>query len=174
MEQVRFRLVRQYFPFTVGPLVIHNERIITWIQVVGRQSFYGPREAVVDTGAPISIFPQKVWERFEVEISWPAVANAPEWCKEFHGAAGGTVPCRVGIVPVRFLDLPEPEDAQGKDTGQSLGPTDIAAMFAYDKHLERDGYKPRQILIGLGGGPFTGRRLDMVYGVKNGITLSPV
>jgi hypothetical protein len=98
----------------------------------------------------MTVFPQKEWQLFEPEISWLTALNdpgAPTWCKQFSGVAGGTIPCRLGAVSVEFFDY----------HGGRIGPTSVVAMFAHDNGQMRD------ILVGLGGGPFAKRRLEMIY-----------
>jgi hypothetical protein len=57
------------------------------------------------------------------------------------------IPCRLGTVDVEFFDL----------VGGLIGPTPLVAIFALDKG------QMHKVLIGLGGGVFAGRRLEMIY-----------
>jgi hypothetical protein len=142
--------LHKYRTHTIGPHVLHLEQVLVWMRIARRQPPDVLREAVVDTGSPMTVFPQKEWQLFQPEISWltalgdPAV---PTWSKQFSGVAGGTIPCRLGALAVEFFD----------QLGGRLGPTPIVAMFAHDNGLMRD------ILAGLGGGSFTKRRLELIY-----------
>jgi len=151
MSQIQLKLHR-YRTHTIGTHVLHLEQIIIWMRIFKRQRPHLLREGVLDTGSPITVFPEKEWRQFDTEISWitaPNDPNVPPWCRQFGGAAGGRIPCRIGLVSIEFFD----------HLGGRTGPTDLVAMFARDNGVMRD------ILIGLGGGPFTKRRFDFTYDV---------
>lgn len=112
------------------------------------------REAVVDTGSPMTVFPQKEWARFQHNIRWltrPNDPTVPKWCRQFSGVAGGSFPCRLGVVSIEFYD----------NVGGRVGPAEIVAMFALDRGQMRD------ILIGLGGGTFSNRRFEVLYDTQS-------
>jgi len=100
------------------------------------------------------------WQLFEPEITWLTTLNDPEvpsWCSRFSGVTGGRIRRRLGVVPVEFYD----------HLGGRLGLAPIVAMFAFDNGQMRD------TLVGLGGGPFTKRRLELIYDAPT-IVLSDV
>jgi hypothetical protein len=60
-------------------------------------------EGLVDTGAPITVFPQKVWSSCADDIEWltkESDERVPEWLRSVGGLTGGTIPCRIGRVPL--------------------------------------------------------------------------
>jgi len=112
------------------------------------------REAIFDTGAPFTVFPQSIWTQFQSRIRWVGKLNdpnLPRWCKQFAGVAGGTIQARLGRVAVT---LHEPSIG-----GATIGPINLLAMFALDhgKMAEKD------ILLGLGGGTLAGRIVELDY-----------
>ncbi len=146
--------LQRYQSFTIGSQTLHLEQVIALFRIVGSQVPAVLREGVVDTGAPMTVFPQKEWERFEPEIRWltgPNDPTVPKWCRQFSGVSGGTISCRLGLISLEFFDA----------LGGRVGPVEIIAMFAYDNGRMRD------ILVGLGGGTFTKRRLEMIYDDQN-------
>ena len=158
MAQVQLKLQR-YKSWLVGSHLLHLEQILAWVRIRRRRPPHVLREAVVDTGAPMTVFPQKEWHLFEREINWLTElddANVPTWCKQFSGVAGGIIPCRLGALSIEFFD----------HIGGRIGPAEVVAMFAHD------GGKMRDILIGLGGGPFKKRRFEMIHD-QSAISFSP-
>ncbi len=159
MPLVRLKLQR-YRTANIRSQVLHLEQLLVWIRIIRRQPPHALREAVVDTGAPMTVFPQTEWQLFAQEVTWLTGLNdpnVPTWVRQFSGVAGGTIPCRLGTVPIEFFD----------HLGGRVGPTEIVAMFAFDNGQMRD------ILVGLGGGPFVKRRLEMIYDTST-ISLSDV
>jgi hypothetical protein len=159
MPLVQLKLQR-YRTDTIGSQPLHLEQVLVWMRIARRQPPHVLREAVVDTGAPMTVFPQREWQLFEQEISWLTALNdpsVPRWCRQFSGVAGGAIPCRLGTMSIEFFD----------HVGGWVGPTPIVAMFAFDHGQMRD------ILVGLGGGPFTRRRLEMIYDTAT-ISLSDI
>jgi hypothetical protein len=149
MSTVRLRLESRHTA-KIGKHYIRQERIFVWLRILRKQPPHFLREAVLDTGAHISVFPQLHWQLFEEEITWLSDASdpsLPDWCRRFSGVAGGMIECRIGTVEVEFFD----------HLGGRLGPSPLVGMFAFD-----NGQMPK-VLIGLGGGVFAGRRLEMVY-----------
>jgi hypothetical protein len=144
--------LRRYKSHAIGPHILYLEQVVALLRIVRRGGPAVLRESVVDTGSPLTIFPQKVWRQFEKEIRWLTKWNdpsVPKWCRQFSGVAGGTTGCRLGLVQVEIFDL----------MGGRIGPTEIVAMFASDRGRMRD------IVLGLGGGIFAKRRLEMIYDV---------
>ena len=152
--------LRRYQTFTIGSHTIYLEQVIALFRIVGPQIPAILLEGVVDTGAPMTVFPQKEWQLFQQEIQWLTALNdpaVPRWCRQFSGVSGGTFSSRLGLITVEFFDA----------IGGRVGPAEIMATFAHDNGRMRD------ILVGLSGGTFTKRRLELVYDDQN-ISLSDV
>jgi len=150
MQAVRLRLKR-YQTHRLGTFHLHLERIVALIRINNRIF----REAVVDTGAPLSAFPEEEWRSFEQAIEWLTEADdvtIPQWCREFAGVGGGVIRCRIGVVSMEVLSIKK--DRIGPER---VGPSRLAAMFAFD------GGRMKEILLGLGGGMFARRRFEFVY-----------
>jgi hypothetical protein len=108
------------------------------------------QDCIVDTGATITIFPEKEWKRFASRIVWLRAANnAPlaPWLTSVSGMTGGSVPCNPGLVSVQIMDV----------SGNSLSPKTIIALFA------RDGGQLKNILLGLDGNFLAACRFKVHY-----------
>src|SRR5262245_23850524 len=87
-------------------LEVWRERVKALL-VIGRRS-QRIRESLVDTGAVLTVFPRSVWTEFEGEIDWVDVKSETkrrDWTKSITGLSGGSVPCRLGRVQMRIVDL---------------------------------------------------------------------
>ena len=160
MTAVKLRLKR-YRTHRLAGYQIHSERILAVIRIGGRLL----REAVVDTGAPVSMFPEVIWRQFENDIRWLSVRNdpaLPEWCRRFGGVAGGEIQCRIGLVSIEILSI-----KRNRIGPEQLGPSDLVAMFGFD------GGRAREILLGLAGGFFADRRLEFVYDAASVVLREP-
>ncbi len=89
-----------------GTIYLPQRRVRAWVRL-GREIL--PREAVVDTGAPASIFSQQVWRTFHAnsDIVWiahpPAEAGRDVLPRiEVHG---GNYPFRLGRIRLVVVDL---------------------------------------------------------------------
>jgi hypothetical protein len=105
-------------------------------------------ECLVDTGAPISVFPHTRWQPFADEIKWLRVqTDHPEecWLTRITGWTGGQARCRVGRVAVQALDRERPS--------AELDYVDVIGLFE-----QEPSYNDR-ILIGLHASIFQRRRL---------------
>ena len=103
-------------------------------------------DGLFDSGSALTIFPERVWRKFERDIEWltfPSGATPAAWWISVSGLTGGSTPCRIGRIPVTVVD----------DVGRTLSPVPVLAKFAEDV-----GTFPR-ILLGLYGGVLQGRRL---------------
>ncbi len=157
MGSVRLSL-RRHKSHAAGSHLLYLEQVVALFRVLPSESPALIREGVIDTGAPVSVFPQVAWQPFEQNISWLTRRNdpgVPKWCREVSGVSGGSIPVRLGSVVNELFD----------HLGGRLGPFEIVAMFAQDHGRMRD------LLLGLGGGVFANRRLEMVY-TDQAITLS--
>jgi hypothetical protein len=136
------------------------ERVIAWIRIVRRRLPPVSSEAVVDIGAPLTVFPEDCWRQFPREVAWLTRLNdarVPPAFRRFGGAAGGSVDFRLGTVSLEFVD----------HQGGRIGPTNVLAMFAHDNG------RMKHVLVGLGGGTLHGRCLELVDDVAKA-TLSTV
>jgi hypothetical protein len=100
--------------------------------------------AIIDTGAPITVFPKRVWQRFESAISPVGVAGE----QPLVGSAGGRrFTYFLGRVSLAVADL----------FGRRLRATAVMAQFREDDIPEGE---PRAgVLLGLWAGILEGRTL---------------
>ncbi len=131
---------------------IRVERLYVVLQIAPHVRWL---EATVDTGAYLSIFPQRDWRKFAKQIQWPTPAEEaalPTWCRRFGGVGGGRIPCRFGKVSVQIVGLSRPLLHSASFS--------LTALFALDSG-ELD-----MPLFGLGGGSFVPHqfRLDDALG----------
>src|SRR5262245_60832518 len=141
-------ILKRYQTARIKSHIVHLERILGVLRIGARKPAI-LREAVIDTGAPISVFPENQWHRFKKDVRWLTKLNdpsVPSWCRQFSGAAGGVIPCRLGTLKLEIY---------GATFQNKIGPVEIVAMFAHDQGNMKD-----DILFGLGGGTLTGRRLE--------------
>jgi hypothetical protein len=112
-------------------------------------------ECVLDTGAPVSVIHENRWRTFEPEIEWLSPAPGeilPDWLTAPTGFAGGSCPCRLGIIRVTAL---------GAETRPSaLATVPVLAQFLEDGPVVPAGIQ-RRVLFGLHGGILEGRRLTV-------------
>jgi hypothetical protein len=144
-------ILKRYQTARIKSHVLHLERILAVVRIGARAPAI-VREAVVDTGAPISVFPEMQWQAFPKSIRWLTKLNdpaVPAWCREFTGAAGGIISCRLGTLAIEIY---------GANFRDKIGPVEIVAMFAHDRGAMKD-----DILLGLSGGTLAGRRLEVNY-----------
>jgi hypothetical protein len=102
------------------------------------------RGALIDTGAALSVFPEREWRQWEVRVEWLAwaglrVGRAAPRLK----VLGGNYLYRLGRVRVAAFD----------DDGRRLPPIPVVGQFA------EDGGTLSHILMGLHGSILDGRRL---------------
>jgi len=137
----------------LGAAEAHYERIKALLAI-------GPagqvkQDCIVDTGAPLSLFPQREWERFENEITWlykPGDrGDLPDWLAKVTGLGAQSVACRIGKIRIQILEM-----------RLTLPPTSSPPVEIIAKFPEDNGaYK--QILLGLGGGAFEKWRFILDY-----------
>jgi hypothetical protein len=157
--------------------VIPN-RIMASVQLCGLKS---PVDAIVDTGAPYSIFPYHVWSVVHDRIQFltaTAVQRLQEvgvettrrriYVDRVGGLGGGWYPARYGVVEVRILDLAEPAVVSQSGAAMRRVPgrtITVLAAFAYDGNSGAAAARELRLhtnpsasgplgrpLLGLGGG----------------------
>lgn len=135
------KTVPRRFPAPDGggtPVAFTEYRVVCPLLVgAGRHLF----DAWIDTGAPVSVFPQRVWRAFSDEIDW---VDDPGRLPREASVGGVGYPFHYGRVPVGVISA---------DLRTELPPLSVLAMFT------RDGEKLPAPLIGLTGGVLAGRRL---------------
>ncbi len=132
------------WPDTSGA-ALTNERL--WCHLyVGRLPF--DFEAVVDTGAPCTIFPLKMWRRFATHIEWLDFASGPSMRR--GTLAGKEYHFRLGRVAVRLA---------GRDETPILLPVEVVAQFEQFDPSKTDDERLTHTLIGTQFGPLEGRFL---------------
>jgi hypothetical protein len=86
-----------------GTVYLPQHRLRTWVYLGGEGAM---RQAVVDTGAPACILPQRVWSRLAVrgDITWATDSPAffPTGAIAHTTVSGGQYPYRLGRVRLRF------------------------------------------------------------------------
>ncbi len=113
---------------------------------MGERTRYA-QDCIVDTGAPLTIFPVRQWKHFADEIEWlsPSSLATASWLTHISGKTGGECPCRIGYVLGEPFDLGPPL--------HFLKPSKILAFF------EEAPSGDDQIIVGLHAGILAGRRL---------------
>jgi hypothetical protein len=105
-------------------------------------------DGIIDTGAPLSVFPRLTWKRFAADIDWltlPRERLSHSWVANLRGRTGGKSRCRIGRVFVEAFDV---------ESGCRFLPgTFILAQFEEEETIED------RIILGLHGGILEGRRL---------------
>jgi hypothetical protein len=106
-------------------------------------NFAPPRGAFIDTGAPLSVFPEREWRPWEDRIEWLRFAGGVTARAPRLRVLGGSYPYRMGRVLVAAADT----------HGRQLPRVPVIAQFA------EDGGNLSGILMGMRGGILDGRRL---------------
>jgi hypothetical protein len=105
-------------------------------------------DGIIDTGAPLTVFPRLSWKRFARDIDWlklPPERLPASWVTNLRGRTGGTSSCRIGRVFVEAFDV---------EGGPHFLPGNrIRAQFEEEETIED------RIILGIHGGILQGRRL---------------
>jgi hypothetical protein len=121
------------------------QRLIALCSLFDERPFW---DGLIDTGAMLTVIPQRIWQRHEARIEWleptDSSLSLEECWTHVSGLSGGGIPSRLGKAPLTFLD---PVHKRRLPLGT------VVAKFALD-----GGALPRA-LLGLCGGVFEGRRL---------------
>lgn len=104
--------------------------------------------AVVDTGAPTTVFPFVVWQRFQAEIRWLTFADGVP--RKSATLGGARYQYRLGRVSVRLV---------GKDDEPVLPAVDVIAQFEQLDPMKTPAERLTRTLVGLQLGPLEGRYL---------------
>ena len=99
---------------------------------VGAQRFL--LDGLIDSGAPLNVFPEKYWKQFEPDIEWltfPPGVSPSAWWTTVTGLTGGSFPCRLGRVSVIPFD-----------TERRQLPADLRVRFRPGRH----GRGPRGVV----------------------------
>jgi hypothetical protein len=132
-------------PQTLGKEVVHYERIKALLEIgaTGRWR----QDCLVDTGATLSVFPEKQWKNFQKDINWLYVPGSGGallgWITKVTGLGAQAIDCGIGTIRLHIIELPiaSPSPTRSPEV-------EIIAKFAHD-----GGVYP-QILLGLGGRAF--------------------
>jgi hypothetical protein len=120
-------------------------RLIALLRIGSTPAIY---DGLMDSGAPLTVVPERIWRPFESEIEWltfPTNTTPSSLWTEVAGVTGGTVKCQLGRISMVALDL----------QGRELAPVQVIAKFAEDGTLF-----PR-ILVGLHVSILQGRRFTV-------------
>jgi hypothetical protein len=136
-------------PQNLGTEVIYYERIKALLEI--GSSTIVRQDCLVDIGAVLSVFPEKIWKNFEKEVSWLYVPGSgrilPDWISKVTGLGAQPIECRIGKIRIQIIELPIASPIRRSPA------VEIIAKFAHD-----NGAYP-QILLGLGGKAFLDWRL---------------
>ena len=123
-------------------------RLFCWLRV---PPIPGARVGYLDTGAPLSVFPHRVWHH---EFHWQAGRDYEEL---FVAGVGSTLRGQVldHTYPCRLAQLKVPIELAGGDLkAERLRIDSLVCLLA-------DPGGPSFIILGLWGGVFEGRRLSV-------------
>jgi hypothetical protein len=134
----------RFAPHNLGTEVIYYERIKALLEI-GSSSIVH-QDCLVDLGAVLSVFPEKIWKTFAKQVSWLYVPGSgsklPDWISKVTGLGAQPIECSIGKVNIQIVELPLASPARRSPA------VEVIAKFAHD-----NGVYP-QILLGLGGKAF--------------------
>jgi hypothetical protein len=108
-------------------------------------------DSIIDSGAPLTVFPLQVWQPFSREIEWlrPAAdRGSASWITHLQGRTGGHSACHVGRIFVEALDMERPP--------RVLRAVPVIAQF------ERYHHQDDRVIIGLHASILQSRRMIVV------------
>jgi hypothetical protein len=128
-------------PQNVGTEIVYYERNSALLEIGASGKCI--QDCLVDSGAVLSVFPEKEWRRFASEIHWlhppGSTSSLPEWLVKVTGLGGAAIDCGIGMIAIRIIELPS----------QRRSPSvPIIAKFPLDQGVYT------RILLGLGGQAF--------------------
>lgn len=160
----RIRVYVRQSPRTIAETVLDNSggsivlpflRVYSVIRIGLRSRQVA--DCVIDTGAPLSVFPRQTWETIADEIEWlnlPSGRAKESWVVNLRGRTGGQSKCRIGRIFAELFDLERPQ--------QFLPGDNIIAQF------EEQRFPDDRIIIGLHGGILDHRRLILQPDLQGG------
>lgn len=124
---------------------VSNRRVYCHL-LVGRDPV--KHTAIVDTGAPTTVFPFRVWQRFPDDIRWLKFTDGSA---TKPGTLGGvSYQYKLGRVLVRLA---------GRDYTPTFPPVDVIAQFEQLDPMKAPNERLTRALVGLQLGPLEGRFL---------------
>jgi hypothetical protein len=149
MPQLTLSFLRKD-PQVLGTETVYYERIKAMLAIGNAAQVL--QDCLVDTGSVLSVFPEKQWQRFRGDITWlyrPGdPGRFPDWLVKVTGLGAHSIPCRIGKVKIRIIELPS----------RRVSPqVEILAKFPHD------GGAFSQILLGIGGKAFSNWKLAFDY-----------
>lgn len=102
----------------------------------------------MDTGAPTTVLPQKVWKRFPADVRWLPFADGTSM--KSATLAGRSFRYRLGVVSVGLF---------GRDEALALPPVDALAQFEQYDPMNPQPLEAKHLIVGLQFGPLEGRFL---------------
>jgi hypothetical protein len=149
MPQIQLVYLRSA-PQKVGAETIYYERIKALLEI--GKSGTVRHDCLVDIGAVLPMFPERIWRSFESEVDWLYIPGSgavlPDWVCKVTGLGAQPIECRVGKITIQVIELP-----LTLPTPRRSPAVDVVAKFPYDN----GAYS--QILLGLGGQALLGCRL---------------
>ena len=88
------------------PIVLPFLRLFVLLRI-GRQARQ-LADGIIDTGAPLTVFPRLTWKHFARDIEWlmlPPERLSNSWVANLRGRTGGTNRCRIGRVFLEAFDV---------------------------------------------------------------------
>lgn len=86
-----------------APVLISVLRATAIVQIGEKTTF----DALIDTGAYLSVFSQLLWSEFADQIEWltdETESDLPFWLKTAKGLTGGMIPCQIGRMTAVVYD----------------------------------------------------------------------
>jgi hypothetical protein len=128
------------------PIVLPFLRLFTLLRIGQRARRLA--DGIIDTGAPLSVFPRLTWKQFAKDIDWltkPSERRANSRVSNLRGRTGGTSRCRIGRVFLEAFDL--------EKGCRFLPGALILAQFEEEETIDD------RIILGIHGGILERRRL---------------
>jgi hypothetical protein len=149
MAQIRLVYIRST-PQNLGTEVIYYERVKALLEIGASAKIRD--DCLVDTGAVLSVFPEKKWKASEKDIDWLYIPGSgailPDWIAKVTGLGAQPVDCGIGRTRIQIIELPFTAPPP-----QRSPTVEVIAKFPYDSGAFS------QILLGLGGKASLGWKL---------------